>query len=171
MFYQGGNDPLLFNNSMNRSQQINPNNLSDLYAQLYTQQKVVENQQQCVRDWIGELDTTMKEIDNTTAEKLKDNEQYVQLNTKLQLCIQSELMSLIRYKLNTNPNVTDNIKSQLDIIKDTTNEVKSIERQNIAELNDYMKNYSSMSFDDYKKMKDGGNNNKKKTKNNEQNAH
>lgn len=169
MFYQNGTDPLLYN----RAPQVNPSNLSDLYAQLYTQQKVVENQQQCVKDWVGELDQLMKNVDATTAEQLNCNEQFTKLNNRLQCNIQSELMSLIQYKLNTNPNVTDNVKSMIDIINKTSNEVKNTERQNIAELNDYMKNYSSMSFDEYKKMKDGNNEEtpKKKVKNNEQNAH
>lgn len=169
MFYPGSNDPLLYDGA---SRPQSPNNLSDLYAQLYTQQKVVENQQQCVRDWIGELDRMMQELDYTTADKVKDNSTFIQLSNSLQMCIQAELMSLIRYKLNTNPNVCENVKRQMDIIKDVAEEVKNTERQNIAELNDYMKNYSSMSFDEYKKMKESGNNpNKKKIKNNEQDAH
>ena len=46
-----------------------------------------------------------------------------------------------------------------DILKQAKKEKEIQERQNIAEINDYMKNYSSMSFDDYKKIKNKKNRN------------
>lgn len=165
MFYPGSNDPLLYNDSSPRPQ--TPNNLSDLYAQLYTQQKVVENQQQCIRDYLGELDSYTKELDSNTMEVLCSDGRFNELNAKLQFYIQSELMSLVKYKLNTNPQVVENIKCQLDLIKSAQNNVKEKERQNISEINDYMKNYSNMTFDEYKKMKFGNNKQTKKTKNDE----
>jgi hypothetical protein len=48
------------------------------------------------------------------------------------------MLSLVRNKLNVNPGVVDNIKQQLDIINETRNRTKEVERQNMYELNDYM---------------------------------
>ena len=62
-------------------------------------------------------------------------------------------MELVKNQLNSNPEIVKNIDRQIQIIKSIENKVVEVERRNMAELNDYLKNYSDMTFDDYKKLK------------------
>lgn len=159
VFYHN-DDPLLhqtiFQTSMANQQQ---NNLSDAYAQMYKQQLMMEMQQQqqqpLVRDWVGDLDKAMKELDSTTIELLNSDIEFSDLNIQLQALVQKELMDLVKIKINSNNGAVDNIKKQMDIMKNTTQKVKDEEKQNFNDLNDYLKNYSHLTFNEYKKLKSG----------------
>lgn len=163
VFYHN-DDPLLrqptFTLFQNDGSQT-PNNVSDTYAQLYKQQLLMEMQQQqqqsikTPKDWLGDLDSTMKSLDGETVELLNSNDEFVALNSQLQALIQSELMTLVKIKINNNENAIDNIKKQLDIMNSMSNKVKEQEKQNFNDLNDYMKNYSHLTFDEYRKIKKG----------------
>lgn len=140
--------------------QNNNVNLSDAYAQMYKQQLLMEIQQQNqsnnnIKDWIGELDNKMKELDTTTADVLIKDKEFSELHNDLQSLIQSELINLVRTKINTNQNAIDNIKRQMEIMKISSQKIKEEEKQNMSELNDYIKNYSNLTFDEYKKLKYG----------------
>lgn len=181
VFYHN-DDPLLrqppitfFQNNGNAT----PNNVNDTYAQLYKQQLMMEMQQQqnmSPKDWLGDLDNTMKGLDNETVELLNQNNDFTYLHTQLQALIQNELMLLVKYKINANEGAIDNIKKQLNIMQSMSKQVKEQEKQNFNDLNDYMKNYSHLTFDEYRRLKNGepspevvssGKNNKK-SKNTEQ---
>lgn len=161
VFYHN-DDPLLrqspvtfFQNNGNNT----PNNVNDTYAQLYKQQLMMEMQQQhqnmTPKDWLGDLDNMMKGLDKETVELLNNNDDFTILNTQLQAVIQNELMLLVKYKINANEGAIDNIKKQMDIMRNMSNRVKEQEKQNFNELNDYMKNYSHLTFDEYRKLKNG----------------
>ena len=161
VFYHN-DDPLLHQTMFQTSmftQQANPTNLSDAYAQMYKQQLMMEMQQQqqqpLVRDWVGDLDKAMKELDSTTVELLNSDSDFSTLNVQLQSLIHMELMDLVKIKINTNEKAVDNIKKQMDIMKNTTQKVKDEEKQNFNDLNDYLKNYSHLTFDEYRKIKNG----------------
>lgn len=62
-------------------------------------------------------------------------------------------MSLIRNKINCNPNAVRNIERQMEILKETNSIIEDEKRRNLNELNDYIKNYSNITFDEYKKKK------------------
>jgi hypothetical protein len=160
IFYHN-EDPLLYQRSQQQylqdGQQINPSQMNDMYAHLYKQQILKEMQQQNSvqpqKDWIGDLDRVMKNLDSSTAEKLNNNKEFLSLNGELQGMIQNEIMGIVKMKLNSQNNTIDNIKKQLDIIDQTSKEIQKVEKQNLAELNDYMQNYSNLTFDEYKKLK------------------
>lgn len=161
VFYHN-DDPLLHQTMFQTSmfnQQANPSNLSDAYAQMYKQQLMMEMQQQqqqpLVRDWVGDLDKAMKELDSTTAELLNSDSDFSTLSVQLQSLINMELIDLVKIKINTNEKAVDNIKKQMDIMKNTTQKVKDEEKQNFNDLNDYLKNYSHLTFDEYRKIKNG----------------
>lgn len=166
VFYHN-DDPLLhqtlFQNAMSNPQTMsNPSNLSDAYAQLYKQQLLMEmkqqqqqQQQNVVNDWVGELDKTMKSLDNTAIELLNSNTEFSNLNAQLQSVIQGELINLVKININTNQGAVDNIKKQIEIMNNTTQQVKNDEKQNMNELNDYLKNYSHLTFNEYKRLKNG----------------
>ena len=138
-------DPLLYQRSQSSFYQDgqNPQNVNEMYAQLYKQQILKEVQQQQgqtqQKDWVGELDKMMKGLDETIIEKLNSNNEFVTLNAQLQSIIQNEIMSLVKFKINNMPNATDNIRKQMEIIDTTNNQIKQIEKQNLAEINDIYK--------------------------------
>ena len=107
------------------------------------------------KDWLGELDKTIKSLDTTIVEQLNMNEEFVSLHSNIQNTIQEELMNLVKNKLNMSYPIIENVKRQLSIIKDVSNKTKEVERQSMSELSDYMKNYSHLTFDEYKKIKHG----------------
>lgn len=113
------------------------------------------SQQPIIKDWVGELDRMLKGLDQQTSDALNQDQTFVELNTTLQATIQSELMNLIRARLNTQPDIVENVRKQIEMIKKTSNQTKENERKSFNELNDYMKNYSHLSFDEYRKMKKG----------------
>lgn len=159
VFYH--NDDPLLHQTMFQTSSMNQNNLSDAYAQMYKQQLMMEmqQQQQLSRDWVGDLDKAMKELDSTTIEMLNNDIDFSTLNIQLQALIQHELMNLVKVKINSNNGAIDNIKKQMEIMKSTSQKVKDEEKQNFNELNDYMKNYSHLTFDEYRKIKNGISNN------------
>ena len=140
-------DPLLYNQKFQQQEPIMP---PYEYYRLYQQQA------QQTRDWVGELNQKMKSLDNNTINELNNNQIYLDLSGSLQVVIQNEIMNLIKNNLNSNIEVVDNIKKQLNLMMEVETKTKEIERQNISELNDYMNNYSSISFDEYKKIKNAG---------------
>lgn len=160
VFYHN-DDPLLHQTMFQASimNQGGNNNLSDAYAQMYKQQLMMEMQQQqqqpLVRDWVGDLDKAMKGLDSTTMELLNNDVEFSALSIQLQTLVQKELMDLVKIKINSNDGAVDNIKKQMDIMKNTTQKVKDEEKQNYNDLNDYLKNYSHLTFNEYKRLKSG----------------
>ena len=87
-------DPLLYRTQSSFYQDgQNPQNINEMYAQLYKQQILKEAQQQQgqmqQKDWVGELDKIMKGLDETIIEKLNSNNEFVKLNSQLQSIIQN----------------------------------------------------------------------------------
>lgn len=107
------------------------------------------------KDWIGDLDRTLKNLEPSVLEQLQTNDEFAGLNSTIQNTIQEELMNLVKSKLNMSSPIIENIKRQLTIIKDVTSKTKELERQSMSELSDYMKNYSHLTFDEYKRIKSG----------------
>ena len=132
-------DPLLGQTPV---QQMNP----ILYQQI---------QQMSIKDNIGELDKLLKDLSPAVLNKISTNERFNKLNSEFQANVQQELLALVRAKLNSNPSVVDNIKEQMEIIEGAKRAVESEKEESISEMNDYMKNYSHLTFDDYKKLKNG----------------
>lgn len=148
------NDPLLFNSP---NTQMLQQEFQQKMEQKYND--YLMRNMQSVPDKLSELDNKMKSLDTEVSEQLKEDAEFNDLHQTLQAAIQTELMLLIKQKLNTNPDTLKNIERQLVIIKNIESKVNENERKNISELNDYLKNYSNMTFDDYKKLKNMNNEN------------
>lgn len=156
-FFYHNDDPLLSHYKNN----INPydNQISDAYANLYRQQLMQQPQpnNELLKDWVGELDYKMKNLQPEVVKELNKNDEFMQLNKIIQNEIQSEIMSIVKFKLNSSQNIQNNIKRQLEIINEVSEHTYDEERRNISELNDYVKNYSHLTFDEYKRIKNGEN--------------
>ena len=112
-------------------------------------------QQQQFKDNIGELDEALKSLTPSMSERLSQDKKFSELNTEFQTIVQQELLLLVRNKLNMNPRIQNNIKEQLDIIEETKKNIEKENEASINEMNDYMNNYAHLTFDEYRRMKNG----------------
>ena len=112
-------------------------------------------QQQQFKDNIGELDEALKSLTPSMSERLSQDKKFSELNTEFQTIVQQELLLLVRNKLNMNPRIQNNIKEQLDIIEETKKNIEKEKEASINEMNDYMNNYAHLTFDEYRRMKNG----------------
>lgn len=86
---------------------------------------------------------TLSEEDITA---LMAYEPYVASNNQLSMVIQGELLKLVRMQVNQHYDVIDNVvKSIKDFKKNKDNELRDFQ--------DYIKNFSEMSYQDYIKLK------------------
>jgi hypothetical protein len=148
------NDPLLYNTP---NTQFMQQDLQQKMEQKYNEYMM--RTMQNIPDKLSELDNKLKALSPQIVEMLSENSEYLELKDILQVTIQNELMMLIKTKINTNQEAIKNIDKQLSIIKTIETKVNDDERKNLSELNDYLKNYSNMTFDEYKKLKNSNNEN------------
>lgn len=161
-FVFGGADPLLYNTmTIPAQRQMQPDvdvrqQLDNALAQYQQAQQNLLNRQapeKEVKDYLGELDEMIKEMDDSVMQRLQNNEEFIMLNTEIQQMIQNEIMKSVRWKINQNPEAVSKIDALKKTIKTAQKEQQNEEKKSMIELNDYITNYSSMSFDDYKRIK------------------
>lgn len=150
-----GSDPLLYSSTMPRQEYVAEpdikrqlDNVMQQYQQLQ-QSKSVEQS----RDWLGEFDNMLKELDSELAETIANDQEFAQLNLLVQQDIQTEIMSSIKWKLNNRSDVTQRIKRLMDIVSHYKQSKMNEDKKNLSDLTDYIQNYSDMTFNEYKKMK------------------
>lgn len=150
-----GSDPLLYSSTMPRQEYVAEpdikrqlDNVMQQYQQLQ-QSKSVEQS----RDWLGEFDNMLKELDSELAETIANDQEFAQLNLLVQQDIQTEIMSSIKWKLNNRYDVTQRIKRLMDIVSHYKQSKMNEDKKNLSDLTDYIQNYSDMTFNEYKKMK------------------
>ena len=62
-------------------------------------------------------------------------------------------MKSVKSKLNTNPEVISKVSRAKEIIQEMKTIQESEDRKSLSELNDYITNYSDMTFNEYKQFK------------------
>ena len=112
-------------------------------------------QQQQFKDTIKELDDALKSLSPSMVERLSKDTKFSMLNTDFQTIVQQELLLLVKNKLNMNPKIQSNIQEQLSIIEETKRNIEKEKESSINEMNDYMNNYAHLTFDEYRRMKNG----------------
>lgn len=164
-FVFSGNDPLLYNTMASNIQRQMPpemdvrQQLDNALAQYQqAQQNLLAKQppqqpEKEHKDYLGELDEMVKELDEEVMGRLQANEEFITLNAEIQQMIQNEIMKSVRWKINSNPEAISKIETLKKTIKTAQKEQQAEEKRSMMELNDYITNYSSMSFDDYKRIK------------------
>lgn len=118
-------------------------------------QQMQQQQQQQFKDNIGELDEALKALTPSMVDRLSQDQKFSQLNAEFQTIVQQELLLLVRNKLNMNPKIQNNVKEQLGIIEETKRNIEKEKEASINEMNDYMNNYAHLTFDEYRRMKNG----------------
>lgn len=150
-------DPLLYSTTIPPHQ---PTDM-DIKRQLDTimtqyqalQQKPPQTPEPQTEDHIGALDNMVKGLDQTILEMLNTDPEFVQINAWIQQAIQIEIMKSIKSKLNTNPEVINKVNRAKEIIQEMKSHQESEDRKSLSELNDYITNYSDMTFNEYKQLK------------------
>ena len=112
-------------------------------------------QPQQFKDNVKELDDALKSLSPSMVERLSQDSKFSILNTEFQNILKQELLSLVRNKLNMNPKIQNNIQEQLSIIEETKRNIEKEKESSINEMNDYMNNYAHLTFDEYRRMKNG----------------
>jgi hypothetical protein len=62
-------------------------------------------------------------------------------------------MVTIKWKLNSKPETVQRVRRMMDIIDAYNKDKANEDKKNLAELTDYIQNYSDMTFNEYKQMK------------------
>ena len=104
-------------------------------------------------DYVGSLDEMVRTLDPAIIESLNANQEFVQINGWIQQVIQMELMKSIKHSLNTNQEVISKVNRAKDIIREVKINQETEDRRSLNELNDYITNYSDMTFNEYKQFK------------------
>jgi hypothetical protein len=151
-----GADPLLYSNTTPRNQEYGEVDIKrqlDSVMQQYQQLQQTKQTEPTTKDWLGEFDITLKKLDIDVAESLSNDEEFAQLNALVQQDIQNELMLSIKWKLNNRQETVNRVKRMMDIIDHYNRNKANEDKKNIAEITDYIQNYSDMTFNEYKQMK------------------
>ena len=156
-FVFGSTDPLLYSNIVPRQEYNEPDIKKQLDTVMMQYQQLQQNRQPesiNTKDWLGDFDKALKSLDSEVAESLSTDQEFVQLNAMVQQDIQDEIMVTIKWKLNSKQETVQRVKRMMDII-DNYNRTKDNEnKKNLSEIADYIQNYSDMTFNDYKKLKE-----------------
>ena len=157
-FVFGPADPLLYNNIVSRGQDTVYMPDNDVRHQLDNvmqqyQQLQSAKAESASKDWIGEFDRSLKGLDPEVANQLIENQEFVQLNALVQQDIQDEIMISIKWKLNSKQDTVNRVRRLMEIIDNHNKDKANEDKKNLAELTDYIQNYSDMTFNEYKQMK------------------
>ena len=153
-------DPILYSSTIPQIQQdpIELKKQLDVVMAQYQQLQHNKNEQlqqpsQSPVDYLGELDNILSNLNETDIQVLNQDQEFIQLNSSIQQAIQLEIVNSIKWKLNSNPEISNKVDRIKNIINNVKKEREVEERRNMNELNDYIQNYSDMTFNEYKKIK------------------
>lgn len=151
-----GSDPLLYSQLI---QPYQPQDNMELKRQLdnaMIQYQQLQQQNEVPQvDHLGELDNMLKSIPEDVLITLSSNEEFNMLNNYIQQSIQAEILKSVKWKLNNNQEVIRRIDQLKQIVKNASKEKENEDKKNMLELNDYIKNYSDLTFNEYKQLKGG----------------
>ena len=153
-----GADPLLYSNIVPKGQDAVYAQENDIKRHLdgimQQYQQLQQNKPDApVKDWLGDFDRTLKGLDADVANYLMEDQEFTQLNNIIQQDIQNEIMLSIKWKLNNKQDTVQRIKRMLDIIDNYNREKVNEDKKQMAEISDYLQNYSDMTFNEYKQLK------------------
>lgn len=153
-------DPLLYASLTNRQ---NPQAEYDMkrqldeamaqYQALSQTQPIQQKQQQ--KDYLGEIDEIVRGLDSDTLTMLNTDVEYLKINEDLQKMMQEEMMRSIKWKINSNPDAIYKMERMKELIQNVKKTKDDENRKVMADINDYITNYSDLTFDEYKQLKYG----------------
>lgn len=153
-------DPLLYASLTNRQ---NPQAEYDMkrqldeamaqYQALSQTQPIQQKQQQ--KDYLGEIDEIVRGLDSDTLTMLNADVEYLKINEDLQKMMQEEMMRSIKWKINSNQDAINKMERMKELIQNVKKVKDDENRKVMADINDYITNYSDLTFDEYKQLKYG----------------
>jgi hypothetical protein len=69
--------------------------------------------------------------------------------------IQEEMLRSVKWKINSNPDAINKMNRLKEMISSAQRNKTNEDRKVMADINDYIKNYSDLTFDEYKQLKQG----------------
>lgn len=109
----------------------------------YYQQFMQQNQPM---DYYKNLENELQSLSNDEINELLNFKPYIESNNALSMLVQAEVLNLVRGKINSNPEVINNV---INSIK----EFKNIKKKEEDNFKDYIKNYSELSYKEYLELK------------------
>jgi hypothetical protein len=79
----------------------------------------------------------------------------MKINEDIQRMIQEEIVKSIKWKINSNPEAINKLERMKDLIVSAKRSKEDEDKKVMADLNDYIKNYSDLTFEEYKQLKYG----------------
>lgn len=153
-------DPLLYTTIMSKQ---NPQTEYDARRQLdeaMAQYQAMTQQQPLqpkapAKDYLAEIDNMVKDLDEEVIQILTSDPEYVHINDELQKMIQEEMMRNIKWKINTNPDAITKMDKLKELISNAKRTKAEEEKKVMADINEYIRNYSDLTFEEYKQLKYG----------------
>lgn len=109
-------------------------------------QSLFQQYQNLTTDFYALLQKEMEGLSEVEIAELSKFQPYVEANTKLGVLVQSELLNLVKRQINANPEI---IKGVIESVK----EYKKERNKEINDFQDYIKNYSDITYKEYKELK------------------
>jgi hypothetical protein len=107
------------------------------------------------KDYLAEIDNMVKDLDEDVIQVLSSDPEYVHINDELQKMIQEEMMRNIKWKINTNPDAITKMDKLKEIISNAKKTKADEDKKVMADINEYIRNYSDLTFEEYKQLKYG----------------
>lgn len=154
-------DPLLYTALVNRQ---NPQAEYDMKKQLdeavaqyqaMSQQTAPSQSKPQPKDYLGEIDDMVRGLDEDVVLSLNADVEYLKINEDLQKMIQEEMMRSVKWKINSDPNAINKMERLKQLISSAQKAKNEQDRKVMADINDYIKNYSDLTFEEYKQLKYG----------------
>lgn len=154
-------DPLLYTSMVNRQA---PQTEYDLKRQLdeamaqyqaITQQAPPTPSKSEPKDYLGEIDTMVRDLDEDVIITLNSDIEYLKINEDLQKMIQEEMLKSVKWKINSSPEAISKMNRLKELIGLAQKNKNDEDRKVMADINDYIKNYSDLTFEEYKQLKQG----------------
>lgn len=99
-------------------------------------------------DHYANLEKELQSLTEFEISELANFQPYIEANNRLSILVQAELLNLVKGKLNGNPEVIKQVVESVKLYKQ--NKTKELD-----ELQDYIKNYPELSYNEYKELKYG----------------
>ena len=105
----------------------------------YYQQFMQQNQPM---DYYKNLENELQSLSNDEINELLNFKPYIESNNALSILVQAEVLNLVRGKINSNPEVINNVIGSIK-------EFKNIKKKEEDNFKDYIRNYSELSYKEY----------------------
>ena len=154
-------DPLLYSTLTSRQNQQDEfdmkRQLDEAMAQYQAMSQQQNNNQKSnnIKDYLGEIDDIVKELDAEVIQVLNNDVEYIKINEDLQRMIQEEMMRSVKIKINSNQDAVNKMIRLKELISIAKKKKSEDDRKIMADINDYITNYPDLTFEEYKQLKYG----------------